>query len=131
MKKKKVLLIDDSAPVRVMLKGWLENESVEVIEEINGLLGYEKIRAIENELDLIIVDVNMPGLDGITMLKMLKENSLASNVPKIILTTEVSRNRKLEIKNYTDNVRSWIIKPLNKVILQNVIKKINTDWVFN
>ena len=131
MKGKKVLVIDDSAPVRVMLKDWLENESVEVIEEINGLLGYEKIRAIEDELDLIIVDVNMPGLDGITMLKMLKENELANNVPKIILTTEVSKNRKLEIKKDTENVRSWIIKPLNKVILQNVIKKINPDWELN
>ena len=41
MKIKKILIIDDSAPVRVLLKEWLQNESIEVIEESDGLMGYE------------------------------------------------------------------------------------------
>ena len=131
MKIKKILIIDDSAPVRVLLKDWLQNESIEVIEESDGLMGYERIRAVENELDLIIVDVHMPGLDGISMLKMLKEHNFASGIPKIILTTEISKSHKSDIKNETENVRGWILKPVNKTIIENVIKKIDPDWDFN
>ncbi len=94
-------------------------------------MGYERIRAIENELDLIIVDVHMPGLDGISMLKMLKEHKFASGISKIILTTEISKSHKSDIKNETENVRGWILKPVNKTIIENVIKKIDPDWDFN
>ena len=115
----------------MLLKEWLQNESIEVIEESDGLMGYERIRAIENELDLIIVDVHMPGLDGISMLKMLKEHKLASGIPKIILTTKISKSHKSDIKNETENVRGWILKPVNQTIIENVIKKIDPDWDFN
>ena len=83
---------------------------------------------MENELDLIIIDVNMPGLDGITMLKMLKENKLGSSVPKIILTTEVSTSLNIDIKNETENVKTWVIKPINKKKLVSIIKRIEPDW---
>ena len=47
----------------------------------------------------------MPGLGGINMSKMLKEHKLAVGVPKIMLTTEISKGRKSEIKNEPDNFR--------------------------
>ena len=65
MKVKKVIVIDDSSTVRTKPREWLATETVDVLEEENGLLGYEKIKSMEKELDLIIVDINMPGLDGI------------------------------------------------------------------
>ena len=131
MKNKKVLIIDDSNPIRVQLRKWLGNENVEVIEEDDGLSGYEKIRFVEKELDLIIVDVNMPGLDGISMLKMLKENNVAGSIPKIILTTEIPKKFNIDVKEETENVRTWAIKPINKDRLVSVIKKIYPDWPVN
>ena len=58
------------------MKEYLENEFVEIFEEDDGYSGFEKIKALEKSLDLIIVDVNMPGLDGLSMLKMLKDNKI-------------------------------------------------------
>ncbi|MDC0253594.1 response regulator [Bacteriovoracales bacterium] len=131
MKSKKVIIIDDSSSVRVQLKEWLENQSVEVFEENDGYSGFEKIKALENSLDLIIVDLNMPELDGFSMLKMLKGDKLASSIPKIILTTEIPKIFAKKVKEETENVKAWAIKPINKTRLDNIIKKIYPDWDFS
>ena len=128
MKNKKVIVIDDSNPVRVQLKEWLENQFVEVFEEDDGYPGYEKIKLLEKSLDLIIVDLNMPGLDGISMLKMLKDNKVASSIPKIILTTEIPKKFANKVRNETENVKTWALKPINKARLEIAIKKFYPDW---
>jgi len=133
LKKKKIIIIiiDDSNPVRVQLKEWLGNKFVEILEEDDGYAGFEKIKAVEKSLDLIIVDINMPGLDGISMLKMLKDNKLASSIPKIILTTEIPKIFAKIVKEETENVKTWAIKPIDQTRLKTIIKKIYPDWLLN
>ena len=126
--KKKVIIIDDSDSVRTQLKDWIKNDSIEVFEKSDGNSGFEKIKELDKDLSLIIVDVNMPVLDGISMLKMLKENKLASSVPKIILTTEMPKEIFKEVKSKTENVKAWIVKPIEMRRLKNIILKILPDW---
>ena len=128
MIKKKVIIIDDSDSVRTQLKDWIKNDSIEVFEKSDGNSGFEKIKELDKDLSLIIVDVNMPVLDGISMLKMLKENKLASSVPKIILTTEMPKEIFKEVKSKTENVKAWIVKPIEVRRLKNIIVKIDPDW---
>ena len=128
MIKKKVIIIDDSDSVRTQLKDWIKNDSIEVFEKSDGNSGFEKIKELDKDLSLIIVDVNMPVLDGISMLKMLKENKLASSVPKIILTTEMPKEIFKEVKSKTENVKAWIVKPIEVRRLKNIIVKILPDW---
>lgn len=83
-KKKKVLIVDDEHAVRVALGDKLKSSGFEVKSAGNGISGLEK--AFSGHPDLIILDILMPKMDGIEMLKRLRQDSWGKDVPVIILT---------------------------------------------
>lgn len=119
---KKILLIDDSQTIRDELKTILADVSdLEILEAENGLLGLEQL---ENNPDtqLMVVDVNMPEMDGITMVQRINEQGKHTGIPIVMLTTETSKILKEKAKDY--GVRAWILKPCDEKKIMLVIEKL-------
>jgi CheY-like chemotaxis protein len=84
MKGKKVLIVDDEAFVREIVKVRLKLLGIEIIEGTNGLEAIEK--AIQEKPDLILLDVMMPKMNGFEACEKLRSNPLTSHIPILILT---------------------------------------------
>ena len=87
--KTRVLVVDDAALVRIYYRDALERAGYEVDEALNGLEALEKLLAAP--ADLLIVDVNMPQMDGFTFLKVLRRQDLpVAGVPALVISTEAA-----------------------------------------
>ncbi|PBQ33765.1 two-component system response regulator [Sphingobacteriaceae bacterium] len=119
--KKNILIIDDSESIREVIATGLESAGYTVIKGINGEDGL-KCLAANPSLELIITDLNMPVMDGISFLKEVRKSEKHKYLPVIILTTESQEAKKQEARNA--GATGWIIKPFSKEKLINVIKKV-------
>lgn len=81
---KKVLVVDDDESVRLFVAGIMEAEGWEAIEALNGQQALDK--AESESPDLIVLDVNMPVMDGFTAFKLLRESPFTDKIPIIMLT---------------------------------------------
>ncbi|MBQ46560.1 MAG: two-component system response regulator [Zetaproteobacteria bacterium] len=120
----KVLLVDDSSNVRMLIGKLLKKKGAEVIEAENGAQGLEQL--IKNrDVNLIICDVNMPVMDGITMVERYSENVKegAPNIPIAMLTTE--REKDLVLRAKKCGVIVWIIKPATEKSINALYEKVN------
>jgi two-component system chemotaxis response regulator CheY len=85
--KKRVLVIDDASLVRAYYRQALERAGYHVDEALNGLEGLEKI--LMHPFDVVIVDINMPQMDGMTFLRTLRAKELpAGGIPALVTSTE-------------------------------------------
>jgi two-component system chemotaxis response regulator CheY len=116
---KKILLVDDSTTVRNTLKATLCTE-YNVVEALNGEDGLSKANG--DNIDLFILDVNMPVMDGITMAGKLREVSKYTKTPIIMLTTE-SRAEKRE-QGKAAGATGWIVKPCDADKLLGVVSRL-------
>jgi len=82
--KKKILVVDDEADFRMMLRARLEANGYEVSEAEDGAIGLEKAR--NTSPDLIILDVMMPKMDGYKVARLLKFDEKHRNIPVVLLT---------------------------------------------
>jgi two-component system chemotaxis response regulator CheY len=88
--RKTVLVVDDASLVRFYYRSTLEAAGFMVEEAMNGIEALEKL--LEKSVDLLIVDVNMPQMDGFTFLTRLRQNAAAiASIPALITSTESSR----------------------------------------
>jgi DNA-binding response OmpR family regulator len=87
---KNILVIDDKEEVRTLIKAVLGNFGFDVLEAGNGQLGVQMLR--QQSPDLVICDVNMPGMDGYETLSAVRESSTTAPVPFILMTGLVSRD---------------------------------------
>ena len=86
----KLLIVDDEKLIRDVIKEYAENEKYEIIEAENGIEALEKMK--EEDIDLIILDVMMPKMDGNTFLKEIRNQY---NIPVIILSARSEEYDKL------------------------------------
>lgn len=84
---KTILIVDDSRTVRNLVAFIMKNEGFNVITAEDGLDGLEKLYSNEN-IDLIISDINMPRMDGISFIKAVREQDIYRDVPIVVLSTE-------------------------------------------
>ena len=119
--KKNILIVDDSESIREVIASGLETAGYSVVKGINGEDG---LKCLQNnpDVELIITDLNMPVMDGITFLKEVRKSEKHKYLPVIILTTESQEAKKQEARNA--GATGWIIKPFSKDKLINVIKKV-------
>jgi two-component system, chemotaxis family, chemotaxis protein CheY len=86
-RKTRVLIIDDAALVRLYYRQTLERAGFEVEEALNGLEALERL--LVNPADMLIVDINMPQMDGITLLDAFRRQGLPlSSIPALVTSTE-------------------------------------------
>jgi len=85
----RVLVVDDANLVRLYYRQILEGAGFEVEEALNGLEALERL--LVNPADALIVDINMPQMDGITFLGVLRRHSLPlSSIPALVTSSESS-----------------------------------------
>jgi DNA-binding response OmpR family regulator len=116
----KVLVIDDEAPIRLLCRVNLEAEGMDVIEAADGPSGVEKAR--EEEPDVILLDVMMPGLDGWRVAEQLLEDDRTTRIPIIFLTARAEfrdRARGLDIGGV-----DYVTKPFNPLELAPLVQSL-------
>ena len=117
---KKVMVVDDSSAIRQSLCFSLKSAGYEVVEAANGVDALNLMK--QHSIGLFISDVNMPEMDGITLLKKIKEDKDYSCTPVIMLTTEKSGDIINEGKSA--GARAWMIKPFGPDQLLDAVKKL-------
>jgi len=117
---KTILSVDDSNSIRQMVAFTLKGAGYEVIEAIDGKEGLEKAKS--KTVDLVLTDQNMPGMDGITLIKSLRAMPAYKSVPILMLTTESGDAMKSEGK--AAGATGWIVKPFDPAKLLEVVKKV-------
>jgi two-component system chemotaxis response regulator CheY len=117
---KKLLIVDDSTVMRMTVCSILKEAGYEVTEAENGQVALE--RAMEVPADLIVCDVNMPVMDGLTFVKKLKEQEKYRFVPVIMLTT-VTGQAEMEAGKAA-GVKAWMVKPFDKAKLLGAVAKL-------
>ncbi|XGV94714.1 MAG: response regulator [Leptolyngbya sp. BL-A-14] len=89
---KKVLIVEDNPDLRLLTKNTLKIIKLEVIEARDGLIGFNLAK--EHRPDLIISDIDMPELNGFSLLNKLKKDSVTADIPFIFLTGQVDENSR-------------------------------------
>jgi two-component system chemotaxis response regulator CheY len=115
-----ILAVDDSASMRQMVAFTLKAAGYNVIEAADGQEAYDKAR--NQQVDLVLTDQNMPRMDGITLVKNLRELPMFTATPILILTTESSDAMKA--KGKAAGATGWLVKPFDPAKLIEVIKKV-------
>ncbi len=120
---KKILIVDDSATLRASINYTLKDAGFETINAVNGADGLEKLseaRKQGEEIGMIISDIHMPIMDGITFIKEVKK-TLYKFTPILVLTTESQEEMKLRCKQA--GASGWLVKPFKPEQLVYVTKK--------
>lgn len=117
----KILVVDDSEHQRFQLKKDLESGGYIVVEGVDANDGLEKLWQ-NSDVALVICDVNMPGMDGVTMCSKIHESGKFPGLPVFMLTSEASAELKKIAKQF--GVRAWITKPYNGAKLLEAVEKV-------
>jgi len=115
-----ILVVDDSSTVRNEVGDFLKSNGLDVAFAIDGRDGLSKLKA-DPALKLVICDVNMPNMDGLTMAEKVRSELKNSSVNIIMLTTENSPAMKERGK--AAGIKGWIVKPFNGPAVIGSLKK--------
>ncbi|MBJ7551843.1 response regulator [Marinomonas ostreistagni] len=117
---KKILLVDDSMTMLMSMEGVLKRAGFDVKTATDGNKALALIDSYAP--DLVITDLNMPGMDGIELIKKIKQNASMRFKPILMLTTESQESKKVEAKSA--GATGWLVKPVSPTDLTSVIKKV-------
>ncbi len=115
-----VLAVDDSASMRQMVAFTLKGAGYTVVEAVDGVDALNKAKM--QKIDCVVTDVNMPNMDGITLIKELRALPNYKFIPMLMLTTESGMDKKQQGK--AAGATGWIVKPFNPEQLLKTIKKV-------
>lgn len=116
----KILSVDDSRTIRMIVGRSLREYDCVIVEAGNGEEGLAAVAA--DKPDLIILDITMPVMDGITMLTKLRENPAAKDIPVVMLTAESGRENVASIARL--GVNDYLVKPFKEEQLIEKVGKI-------
>jgi two-component system, chemotaxis family, chemotaxis protein CheY len=117
----RILAVDDSASMRQMVGLTLKSAGHEVVSASDGDEALALAKTTE-PVDLVLTDVNMPNMDGITLVRELRLLPGYKGVPLLVLTTDASTERKNEGR--AAGATGWIVKPFNPDRLLETISKV-------
>jgi two-component system chemotaxis response regulator CheY len=117
---KTILIVDDSASVRQVVGIALRGAGYEVIEGVDGIDGLAKLDG--RKIHLVITDVNMPRMDGITFVKEAKKLPNYKFTPMMMLTTESEPKKKLE--GQAAGAKAWVVKPFQPAQMLAAVSKL-------
>ena len=121
---KNILVVDDSETVRQVLQLTLSNAGFNVIEAIDGVDALEKIAGAES-VEMVITDLNMPNIDGLELIKEIRQEGSHRFTPIVMLTTESSEEKKQAGREA--GASGWIVKPFKPEQLLKVVKMVLGD----
>jgi two-component system chemotaxis response regulator CheY len=117
---KAILVVDDSATLRQVVGIALKGAGYDVIEACDGKDGLSKLNG--QKIHLIISDVNMPNMDGITFVQEAKKLPAYKFTPIIMLTTEAGENKKAS--GQAAGAKAWVVKPFQPVQMLAAVSKL-------
>ena len=117
---KTIMIVDDSASIRTVVGIALRGEGYAVIEAINGQDAINKLTG--QKVNLIISDVNMPIMDGITFVKHVKQMAAYRFTPIIMLTTESDESKKRE--GQAAGAKAWVVKPFKPEQMLGAVQRL-------
>lgn len=117
---KTILVVDDSASIRQVSRMVLTGNGFEVITAEDGMDALSKLDG--TKIHLIISDLNMPNLDGLSLLKKVKELPAYKFTPFVMLTTESGESFMSQGK--AAGAKAWMVKPFQPENLLNVVQKL-------
>jgi two-component system chemotaxis response regulator CheY len=120
---KKMLTVDDSPSVRKLVKFTLKAKGFQVSSAADGVEALELIK--QEDFDAIILDINMPRMNGLEFLKHIKANGQYSTIPVIMLTTEGQDDDK--DKAIALGATAYMVKPFKPTQLLTLLEKIVPD----
>lgn len=113
------MTVDDSAPLRQVVAIALKGGGYEVIQACDGVDGLSKLNG--QKIHLIISDVNMPNMDGVTLVKAVEQNAAYKLTPIIMLTTESQQGKKME--GQAAGAKAGLVKPFKPEQMLAVVSK--------
>jgi len=116
---KTVMTVDDSASVRQMVAFTLKSAGYAVIEAVDGKDALSKLKGT---VDMVVTDLNMPNMDGISLIKAIRAQAAYKFIPIVMLTTESQAGKKQEGKDA--GATGWIVKPFKPEQLLAVVQKV-------
>lgn len=117
---RRVLTVDDSKTMRDMVSFTLKSAGLEVVEAEDGVHALSVLS--KTTVDLVITDINMPNMDGVTLVKELRKRPSYSSTPILILTTEGGEEKKAQGR--AAGATGWIVKPFAPDKLLQVVNKV-------
>ena len=122
----RILIVDDMSSLRDLLKAYLRRLGYRNISEAeDGRIAYQALLAAKaggSPFELDISDWNMPNLDGIELLKLVRSSAEWKNLPFLLLTTESEKTKVLEA--VLANVSNYMVKPVEEEMLKEKLKRI-------
>ncbi len=117
---KTILAVDDSASIRQMVTFTLKGAGYEVIEAVDGQDALDKANI--HKVNLVLTDINMPRMDGLKLLELLRKLAHYKTVPILMLTTE--SGDEIKAKGRAAGATGWLVKPFDPKRLLEVIGKV-------
>lgn len=117
---KTILIVDDSESVREVVSFTLSSKGYNVLVGKDGTDALQYLNG--SEIDLVITDLNMPQMDGISLIKEIRTHESYQYTPILLLTTESQAAKKQEAK--AAGATGWIVKPFVAQKLLDVVQKV-------
>lgn len=117
---KTIMTVDDSACIRQMVNFTLKQSGYEIVEAANGIEALDKMYS--GQIHMLITDINMPEMDGLTLVRKVRAMPAYRFIPIIVLTTESQEQKKREGKEA--GATGWIVKPFKPEQLIAVVRKV-------
>ena len=118
---KTIMAVDDSPTARASIEYTLSKGGFNVEMAEDGVLALDKINKYSGQIDIFLFDVNMPNMDGITLIKEVRKIPKYKFTPILFLTTESQESKKMEGKNA--GASGWIVKPFEPEQLVSLMKR--------
>lgn len=118
IKNKVILIVDDDASFRRMLKMMLREGNFDFVEACNGQEALQKL-TYNHEINLVLIDIDMPKMDGIQLLRAIRSQEVYSRVPAIMVTAR--SDQKTIVQAIKTGAVDYLVKPVDKkVLLQKI-----------
>ena len=117
---KNIMIVDDSASLRQVVSIALKGAGYDVVEAFDGKDALTKLDG--RKLHLIVSDVNMPNMDGISFVKAAKQLPASKFTPMIMLTSEAGDAKKLE--GQAAGAKAWVVKPFQPAQMLTAVSKL-------
>lgn len=117
---KTIMIVDDSASIRMVVRMALEGAGFDVIDACDGKDALTKLNGVK--IHLLITDVNMPNMDGITLVREAKKLPDYKFTPMMMLTTEAGDEKKQEGR--AAGAKAWLTKPFQPPMLLQAVSKL-------
>lgn len=118
---KKILVVDDSSLIHQMYRLVMSRYKCEIVDAMNGQEALD-ILSLQNDVQLILLDINMPVMNGVQFLEKAAKTGLPSKIPIIVISTEGKEEDTL--RGLRLGARGYLKKPFNPTDLYSLIEKI-------